>query len=154
MKIADFFKISLNSLKASKKRTLLTVVGIVIGVSSVIVIASVGAGAESLILDQIVSSGANTINVLPGFSDPAGPPASAMGISVDTLKKEEAEELEVSIKNIDAVSSYVRGVASAKYQNKSGNFSFVGTDDDYQKIDGFQMLWKRGVLSFFKIKMI
>jgi putative ABC transport system permease protein len=141
MKIIDFLKNSFKDLRSNKKRTFLTVSGVVIGISAVIVIMSVGSGAQSLILDQIVSSGSNIVNVLPGFSDSNGPPASAMGVSIESLKRDDARQIEEKIKEVEVASSFVRGVASVKYQDKNSNFSFIGTDEKYQTVDDFQMLW-------------
>src|SRR3989338_8298923 len=86
-------KSSLKVLQANKNRTLLTMLGIVIGIAAVIVVMSVGAGAQSLIFNQITSVGSNLIGVLPGYSDDNGPPASAMGITVTTLSAEDTKAI-------------------------------------------------------------
>ena len=54
--------------------------------ASVIIIMAIGQSAQALILDQITGIGSNLIGVLPGASDEKGPPATAMGISITTLK--------------------------------------------------------------------
>ena len=82
MTVFSSFKLSLTTLGANKKRSFLTIFGIVIGVAAVIIIMSVGAGAQSLIFNQISSQGSNLIGILPGYSDENGPPASAMGVVV------------------------------------------------------------------------
>ncbi|NTW22115.1 FtsX-like permease family protein [Candidatus Falkowbacteria bacterium] len=67
--------------------------GIIIGVGAVIVIMSVGAGAQSLILSQIKSLGSNLIGVLPGKSDKNQPPASVLGITITTLTYDDARAM-------------------------------------------------------------
>src|SRR3989344_3409999 len=76
MHFIGLLKESLSALKTHRRRTLLTSAGIIIGVAAVIVVMSVGAGAQSLIFNQITSAGSNLIGVLPGHSDEDAPPAS------------------------------------------------------------------------------
>ena len=86
-------KSSFSRLASRKLRTFLTMLGMIIGISSVIIIMSIGASAQDLILNQIRSVGSDLIGVLPGASDENGPPATALGITVTTLKFEDAEAL-------------------------------------------------------------
>src|SRR3989338_5393479 len=80
---------SFKSLFVNKKRTTLTMLGIVIGIAAVIIIFSVGAGAQSLIVNELSSIGSDLIGVMPGASDDSGPPASVLGITVTTLKEDD-----------------------------------------------------------------
>ena len=66
----------LKNLLSRKARSFLTVLGIVIGVAGVIVIISLGSGAQALILGQITKLGTNLIGILPGKSNETGPPAA------------------------------------------------------------------------------
>jgi len=86
-------KTSITALRANKGRSLLTMLGIIIGVGAVIVIMSVGAGAQSLILSQVKSLGSNLIGVLPGKSDKNSPPASVLGITITTLTYDDARAM-------------------------------------------------------------
>src|SRR3989344_2240636 len=78
-------KLVIKTLLARKGRSFLTVLGIVIGVAGVIIIIALGAGAQSLVLSQISTLGANLVGVLPGKSDETGPPAFVFGVEVTTL---------------------------------------------------------------------
>src|SRR5690554_2953771 len=75
MKIKNILKTAFLSLTDHKSRSLLTTLGIVIGVAAIIVVMSLGQSAQSLILSQISGMGAEMVNVQPG----------AGGFSVDTL---------------------------------------------------------------------
>ena len=66
-------RISVKALLANKGRSFLTMLGIVIGVGAVIIIMAVGAGAQSLILGQVKTLGANVIGVMPGKAEESGP---------------------------------------------------------------------------------
>ncbi len=127
-------KFSFKNLRANKKRSFLTILGIVIGVAAVIIIMAVGAGAQSLIFNQISAQGSNLIGILPGYSDENGPPASVMGVVVTTLKEDDAEALR-QIKEITAVASYSRGVDTAQWQNQKIDATFVGTVPDYTIVE-------------------
>ena len=65
-------KISIRSLLANKTRSFLTMLGIIIGVSAVIIITSIGNGAQDLILSQIKSLGTDSISIMPGKSEKNG----------------------------------------------------------------------------------
>jgi putative ABC transport system permease protein len=65
--------------------------GIIIGVSAVVLIMSLGAGAKSLILGQLSGFGGDLIAILPGQSDEKGPPASVYGVKVTSLKLSDIE---------------------------------------------------------------
>lgn len=93
--------------------------GIIIGVAAVIIIMSLGAGAQGLILNQVKAMGTNKIGIMPGQADASGAPASAMGIVITTLKYEDAE----AIKNSGQV-PYVSGVVA--YNNSTENISWRG----------------------------
>jgi len=80
MNFLDATKNSFKTLASRKMRSFLTMLGMIIGISSVIIIMSIGSSAQGLILDQIKSTGSNLIGILPGASDENGPPASVLGI--------------------------------------------------------------------------
>ncbi|MCX6780038.1 MAG: ABC transporter permease [Candidatus Magasanikbacteria bacterium] len=124
------------SIMRNKVRSFLTMLGIIIGIMSVIMIMSVGAGAQSLILNQIKSLGSNLVGVLPGKSDEKGPPASAMGIVVTSLK---AADVEAIIKDnsshLVAATGYVRGNDTVTWDGNKIDTNFVGVSSDYPNVE-------------------
>ena len=134
MNFLNLIKESFKVLRTNKKRTFLTSLGIIIGVASVIVVMSVGAGAQSLIFNQITSAGSNLIGVLPGYSDEEGPPASVFGIVITTLKQKDTEDI-LKLDEIQAATSYVRGVETIKWSNKKTDATYVGTTADYVRVE-------------------
>ncbi|PIT87616.1 MAG: multidrug ABC transporter substrate-binding protein [Candidatus Magasanikbacteria bacterium CG10_big_fil_rev_8_21_14_0_10_40_10] len=115
----------------NKARSFLTMLGIIIGVMSVVIIISVGAGAQSLILNQIKSMGSNLVGVLPGKSDDNGPPASAMGILITSLKYDDIQTLVKESDHITAGSVYVKGAETVAWEFNKIDTTFVGTNADY-----------------------
>jgi len=136
----DYIKGAMKIFRANRRRTLLTMFGIVIGIAAVIIIMSVGAGARSLVVDQISSIGSNLIGVLPGYSDENGPPAAALGIAVTTLNAADAEALRQQIPLLTAVAAYVRGTATVQYGAATDDVSFIGTTAEYVDVEETQVV--------------
>lgn len=130
--------IAIKSLVAQKARSFLTMLGIIIGVASVIIIISVGAGAQSLILGQIESLGADLVGVLPGGSEGDEPPASAMGIVVTTLTYEDALLLEdeKNVPNLLDMVAYSNGAATLEWRNNSFEGTINGVSHKFREVEG------------------
>lgn len=112
--------------------------GIIIGVASVIVIMSVGAGAQSLILGQIEDLGSNLISITPGKSDEKGPPTSVLGIVVTTLNEDDFKSIEKVKESIGVLSitSHVSGKATLSFKNTSMDATLEGVSESYQETEG------------------
>ncbi len=107
MKFNDLLKESLSSLKANKLRTGLTMLGIIIGVASVISMISLGEGSKISIQRSIESLGSNNLIVFPGIVQPGrGFIASGRG-GAEVLKIKDVEELR-KIENIIAISPEIQ----------------------------------------------
>src|SRR3989338_10695389 len=87
MRYKYVLKTSVAGLESHKSRSALTILGIVIGITSIILVMSVGAGAQELILGQIEGLGSRTIAVIPG-REPTGPSDVAQLFS-DSLKEKD-----------------------------------------------------------------
>ncbi|MFA6253124.1 MAG: ABC transporter permease [Patescibacteria group bacterium] len=118
-------------IKRNKMRSFLTSLGIIIGISSVIIIISLGAGAQSLIVNQIKGMGSDLIGVLPGASEADGPPASVMGINITTLKYSDGEAVMSQVPALEDFTAYVSGAATVSWQNKTKDTSFAGVNHSY-----------------------
>jgi putative ABC transport system permease protein len=107
MKFNDLLKESLDSLKSNKLRTGLTMLGIIIGVASVIAMISLGEGSKVSIQQSIESLGSNNLIVFPGIVQPGrGFIASGRG-SAEVLKIRDVEEIK-KVENIVAISPEVQ----------------------------------------------
>ncbi|MGW8185103.1 MAG: ABC transporter permease [Candidatus Moraniibacteriota bacterium] len=141
MNILIPIKISFKNLMAAKFRSFLTILGIIIGVASVIIIFAVGQSAQELILDQIRGVGSNLIGVLPGASDEKGPPASAMGIVITTLKYDDFLELKKpkNVTGVVAGAAYVMGTATVENDGTELGMSFTGITSEYPEVESTGM---------------
>jgi putative ABC transport system permease protein len=141
MELTSTIKIAYLGLKTKKSRTFLTMLGIIIGIASVIIIISVGQGAQSLIVNQIKSQGSNLIAIFPGASESSGPPPSIMGVVNTNLKN---EDLDILLKNNNmshalAVTYYTRGVGTLQWGANKYDGTFVGTTPSYLEVHDVQV---------------
>jgi putative ABC transport system permease protein len=127
-------KIALRSLFANKMRAFLTLLGVIIGVSGIIVIVSVGNGAESLIVNQIRSVGSNLVGILPGSSEKGEPPAAVFGIVITTLKNEDILSLK-TVPHVVAVTGYNKAVKPVLYRNRKRQTTVNGVFADYPEVE-------------------
>lgn len=139
MNFLAIIKLAINNLRARKGRTLLTILGITIGVAGVITIISLGAGAQSLILSQVTKLGSNLIVIQPGKTADSGAPIP--GLVITTLVKADADAIrdESRVPYVEAVNASTRGAATITWGNKTIDTSFLGTDSDYPKTVDFSM---------------
>lgn len=135
--LKQIIKTPVQSLLANKVRSFLTILGIVIGVSAVIIIMAVGAGAQSLILGQIESLGSNLVGVLPGNAGD-GAPASAMGIVITTLTYDDmlAVKNKNNVPNLLNVVAYVKGFSSVSWESNSYDTNISGVTSSYPDVEG------------------
>lgn len=117
-----------------KGRTFLTILGIVIGVAGVIVIISLGAGAQSLVLGQITKLGTNLIGILPGASNKNGPPAAVFGVQITTLNTLDIEAIRQRVPAVSEITSFVRGNATVIYGRESVDTKFTATEGSYPRV--------------------
>jgi len=147
MEFIDFLKTSFNTLMANKTRSFLTTLGIVIGISSVIVMVSIGSGAQKLIVNQISAMGSNTIFIEPGAFDPKKSSMTQTAIEeaeVKTLKYSDALAIS-KLPGVEMVAPWVMGVETVVYQDKNKRVTFIGTTPENQKIDGTSPILGRGL---------
>lgn len=136
MNFISTIKMTVRNLLARKGRSFLTMLGIVIGVAGVIIIISLGAGAQSLVLGQVNKLGSNLLSIQPGKSDTNGPPAQAFGVIITTLIEADALALrnQSQVPHAFAVNAITQGVVSVTWQNKTIDTNFRATDSGYTKV--------------------
>lgn len=130
-------KIVVNSLLVNKIRSFLTMLGIIIGVGAVVLIVSLGAGAQYLILSQVDSFGSDLIGILPGQSDERGPPASVFGVKVTSLKESDALAIKEknNVPHVKAVVSYYETNVTANNRDLSFDAQLEGISGDYLEVE-------------------
>lgn len=134
----DAFKTATSGLAHAKVRSLLTMLGIVIGIASVILLMSIGKSAQRLILDQVQSIGSNLVFIVPGATRGSrfSSPPSVQGIVIKTLVERDAESLRRE-PSIDRVAPEVRGQAKVVFENNDTEVTYEGTNEDFFTIRNF-----------------
>lgn len=130
MRLKGNVHIALTGLRANKLRSLLTVLGIVIGVSAVILMISVGQGASSRITSQIESMGSNLLMVFPQFSQGS---VRGAGGNVNTLTRDDAVAIS-KLPYVERVAPELSANATIQFESQTWTSQISGTTPDIQYI--------------------
>lgn len=137
MNTTNLFKIALKAIANNKTRSLLTMLGIIIGIASVIAMLGFGQGTQDSIKEQISSMGSNMIMISPGGEQRGGERMDAS--SMQTLKMEDYEAIRSECAHV----SFVSPSASSSGQLVAGNnnypSSITGCSPDYLQIRQLNM---------------
>jgi putative ABC transport system permease protein len=135
MLIGEIIRVALGALRANKLRSLLTLLGIVIGVAAVIAVVALGTGAQSAVKDRISSLGTTLLTIMPGQQ-------RGMGVSFDQSMKltmDDAAAIEERSPNITAVQPEMTSRLQVQYLNQNTNTSVVGTTSNYLEVRKYQL---------------
>ncbi|HPW34727.1 MAG TPA: ABC transporter permease [Candidatus Paceibacterota bacterium] len=134
LSLKDSFKMATGGVLLYKSRSVLTILGIVIGITSVVMVMSIGKSAEGYIIGEIKSLGAQNVFVLPG-RQPKGPTDSAGTLINDSLKQKDLDDLAKKSNIPDAVrvTPYVFGSEAVSYESELMEGVMVMGSTDYIK---------------------
>lgn len=129
-------------LSTNKSRSLLTILGIVIGITSIIIVMSVGQGAENLILGEIDGIGSRTISIDPGKR--ASGPSDFAELYTDSLRQRDVDALKkaTNVQNLDLITPQVIQPAALVYENETERASVMGVSESMPEI--FSMFTDQG----------
>ena len=132
----ESFLMAWASLVANKLRSLLTMLGIIIGVAAVIALVSIGNGVKQDIENSISSLGSNLLVVLPGA--PRTPGARPSQGSMKSLKISDYEAI-AKLEGVKAASPMTNGSYVVIYQNKNWTTSVAGVNSNFQDVNNWTM---------------
>jgi len=132
MKVSAVPYVAVKALRRNKMRTILTMLGIVIGVAAVITMVGLGQGASSEVQEQVNRLGQNVVLVFPGARQLGG--VSIGGGSANTLTIEDARALREEIPEVIAASPEVRSQTLIVYGNRNYHTRVYGQSHDYLQI--------------------
>ncbi|MDD5131756.1 MAG: ABC transporter permease [bacterium] len=127
-KFGDHFRQALQALVSHKMRSILSMLGILIGVAAVIAMLALGQGAKESIEKSLASLGSNLLMVTPGSHRTMGVAMEAGAVTRFTLQ--DAEDL-AKLSEIKSVSPVIRGRAQVAYSDKNWNTQIQGTGINY-----------------------
>lgn len=139
MTIADILQETITAISANKARSGLTILGIVIGISSVIALVSIGEGAQGTIESRIESIGSNLIMVMPGAQRGVGMQVSSGRGAARTLTQEDADAIMKEITLAKAVAPELSGRYQVTAKGKNTNTSVAGTTAAYPAVRNIEI---------------
>jgi len=137
MNILVILKTALKAVMKNKMRSFLTALGIIIGVSAVIAMVSMGAGAKISVEKQVASLGRDVLMVFPGSHDAAGR-HSGFG-TITTLIADDADAIVKDASAVALASPTVRSTAQVVYGNMNWTTSVSGVSKDYLEIRAWDL---------------
>jgi putative ABC transport system permease protein len=136
MGIRETFRLALRAIRRNKVRSALTMLGVIIGVASVIAMIALGSGARAVIDDQIQSQGTTLIYLSAGSFGGPGRAHGGSG-STTTLTLEDAQAIVREIPTIGLWTPGVRGRAQLIAGNSNWNSSIEGGNEDFLTVRNF-----------------
>lgn len=134
--VREHFSQAFSSLLANKVRSMLSMLGILIGVGAVIAMLALGSGAKQSVETQLASLGSNLLVLRPGAGRSQGVSLGAGSVSRLTL--EDANEIKNSLTSVARVSPSVSGRGQATYLDKNWNTQITGVTSDYASMRASQ----------------
>ncbi len=131
-KIAGMLGSVWGGISTHKLRSLLTMLGIVIGVTAVIILLAVGKGTTESVVSRISSLGANTLFISPGFTQSSGV-RTAFG-SANTLTQEDATAILADVSNVEYVAPSSSSSVQAIVGDENVRATVAGVTPDYQTV--------------------
>lgn len=138
-RLLEAFKMSLLAMRAHKMRTLLTMLGIIIGIASVVSVVGLGKGSQAQILENISALGTNTITISDGY--PYGDPRRQY--NDDNLTPQDAEAVE-NQPYVISVSPQLDSNMNVRYRNIQEAASVSGVGKDYLTVSGETLIQGQG----------
>jgi putative ABC transport system permease protein len=126
---------ALEALAANKLRSLLTMLGIIIGVGAVIVVIAIGQGAKDAVAQQLARLGTNMVTIQPGSTNIGGFTSGAGGRP--TLTDKDVQAIQRQVPHITAISPLIGGNNQVAYQGLNWQTRVQGVYPDYQTIQDY-----------------
>ncbi len=132
MRFTIIIRVALRALRRNTMRSILTALGIIIGIGAVITTVSMGTGARSQIEAQVAALGQNIITVFPNFFS-AGGVRSGFGGAL-SLTPDDAEAIRNEVADVDGISPEIRDRAQVLANGQNWNTQVMGESPDYPAI--------------------
>jgi len=139
MLFSENFKIALHALRANKMRSILTMLGIVIGVATVIALLSIGKGATASITSSIQSNGSNLLTVSPGRQEDGGPGDGGAQQTSHLYYADYQLLQRALVDNVVAISPSYQSSYLVKYGDESFKVGVTGITEDYQETNSYEV---------------
>ncbi|MBI4733437.1 MAG: ABC transporter permease [Rubrobacteridae bacterium] len=136
MNLFESFRLAIDAILANKMRSMLTTLGIVIGVSAVILLVSVGQGLKSSITESFSDFGSNLLYVMPGEIDFS---SGQQPVFTNKLKVEHANDVKRGAVYVKRISAGLEQRGTVKYGNNSRKSPVTGITGDFLPMQNFEI---------------
>lgn len=143
MNLGNLLKVAVNALKRNKLRSFLTMLGIIIGVASVITMLAIGQGSKKSIEDQIASMGSNMLFVMPGNMRMGGVQQGSSASKRLTIA--DVNAIKTGCDAVAAVSPEVRSSGQAVWGNSNWPTTIYGGNEEYLAIKSWEIVSGRNM---------
>jgi putative ABC transport system permease protein len=133
MKNSDLLHETYSALSANKARSGLTMLGIIIGIASVIAMTAIGQGAQNSVSSSIQSMGANLLMIMPGATRSFGGPSGGRG-GAQTLTVPDADAIATQVSNVVSVVREVSSRQQVIAASTNTNTTILGAEPDYLSV--------------------
>ena len=137
MKASDVLRSAVFSLRGNFKRSILTALGVIIGIAAVIVMVSVGQGTQAELDSMISKLGSNRLEVFSSSSR-QGPVRGGAG-SAASLTDDDAEAIRTEIPEVQYVATSIRGGGQVVFAENNWSTSWQGVNPDFFPVNDWQM---------------
>lgn len=138
MNIAEAIRLALETARTSPVRTGLTLLGVAIGVASVILLVAIGQGAKNYVYDQFAGMGTNLLIVTPGKVETRGIAPQFGSDNVHKLTYRDSTYLRRRARNVAGVVPVAFGTAEVKFSNRTRSVNVIGVNEEYQDVRGIR----------------
>jgi putative ABC transport system permease protein len=134
MNLLMIFKVAFRALARNKMRSILTMLGIIIGVSAVIAMVSIGQGAQASVQEQIASVGTNLLFVGAGSMNVGGVRSGTGQTNRNNLTVEDIEAIRREVPSVAMATPSVNARSQLIFQNQNWNSQVTGVNEQYPQI--------------------
>lgn len=139
MNLPEAVKVAFEALRSNKTRSGLTMLGIIIGVTSVILLVSIGSGLQTYITKQLEGLGANALFVMPGeisigTGGESGGGVPGAGVANSKFTFDHVNDLQREGKTIKTVMAYIENNGTMRYKGKSHITQVAGVGPEYEEV--------------------
>lgn len=134
MRTYDSLRTAITGVSVHKNRSLLTILGIVIGITSIVAIMSIGQSAQNLVVSEIQKFGSTNVFIVPG-RQPKGPSDGAATLLNDSLKLKDYEDLskKSNVPGAKSVIPYTFGLQTLSYESETYDSMIIGSTELIEK---------------------
>ena len=139
MNPGDFFRLAIQALLQNRRRSALSLLGVVIGVVAVVLLTAVGEGAVRYVTDQFASLGSQIVFVVPGRNETTGGMPHSVGGIPNDLTLQDAMALDRGVQSVRTAVPISISTATVSHAERTRQVSIVGATEEFQRLQRLEL---------------